>query len=332
MTTIALVGAGAVGTRAARQLVDTPGIKRLLIADRSRAQARDLADRVGGEAVSLSADGLMGANAVALTIPSSAAARLAKKIISTGVPVATATDDETGTAALFALNGLAKKNSTQILVGCALLPGLGDVLARHGANALARADEVQAARVGAAGPTCAASVRRSRREPAREWSDGEWHTSHRSGAQLVWFPEPIGEQVCEQVSLGVENLRRAVPEATFVLSRAGEAPPRRSSFSFRGRRETGDLGAGVRIEVLGWQGSARASIVYGAVEHPAAAAATVLAIATARLAGLLPAVKLKQTKPGAWSLGEAVDPTSFLAELAERGVRVAVFEGVAGSR
>lgn len=79
MTTIALVGAGAVGTRAARQLADTPGIKRLLIADRSRAQARDLADRVGGEAVSLSADGLMGANAVALTIPSSAAARLAKK-------------------------------------------------------------------------------------------------------------------------------------------------------------------------------------------------------------------------------------------------------------
>lgn len=331
MTTIALVGAGAVGARTARQLLDTPGLSRLLIVDRSRANATELAASVGGEAVALNAATIAVADAVALAVPGRAAAQLAERIISSGVPVAAATDDGLGIDALFALDILARENATQIIVGCALLPGLGDILARHAANALERADEVQVARVGTAGPTCAASLRRARREPAREWINDSWQIKKRAGTQLVWFPEPIGAQECEVVSLGAENIHRAVPEATFVSVRAGEAPTRRPPLPPRVSGHPREIWAGLRVEVSGWQGNARSSIVYGMVERPAPAAGAVLAIAAARLAGLVPEVQLVSTSPGAYSLGGVVNPVSFLSELATRGLRVASFEGVVGS-
>ena len=74
---------------------------------------------------------------------------------------------------------------------------------------------------------------------------------------------------------------------------------------------------------------ARESIVYGVIEHPAVAAGTVLAVAAARLAGLLPGIELLREPVGASGLGTLVEPTSFLAELARRGVKAATFEGVA---
>ena len=46
MTTALVVGVGAVGTRAARQLIDTPGIDRVLLADRDDEQLAEVARRV----------------------------------------------------------------------------------------------------------------------------------------------------------------------------------------------------------------------------------------------------------------------------------------------
>src|SRR5258708_3593506 len=50
MTTALVVGVGAVGTRAARQLIDTPGIDRLLLADRDDTQLTEVADALGPDA------------------------------------------------------------------------------------------------------------------------------------------------------------------------------------------------------------------------------------------------------------------------------------------
>ena len=55
------------------------------------------------------------------------------------------------------------------------------------------------------------------------------------------------------------------------------------------------------------------------------AAGAVLAVVAARLAGTLGPV-MKQ--PGVQGLGVLLEPVPFLAELAQRGVRAAVFEGV----
>ncbi|MGH9026906.1 MAG: hypothetical protein ACRDWD_12440, partial [Acidimicrobiia bacterium] len=62
------------------------------------------------------------------------------------------------------------------------------------------------------------------------------------------------------------------------------------------------------------------------VEHTAVAAGTVLAQTAAGLAGALPLVS---PRPGVAGLGALADAPAFLAELARRGVKVAVFEGVA---
>jgi hypothetical protein len=77
--------------------------------------------------------------------------------------------------------------------------------------------------------------------------------------------------------------------------------------------------------VWGRRDGANDCVVYGIVERTAVAAGAVLAVVAARLAGALsPALK----QPGVRGLAGLVEPVPFLAELAQRGVRAAVFEGV----
>jgi hypothetical protein len=83
------------------------------------------------------------------------------------------------------------------------------------------------------------------------------------------------------------------------------------------------LGA-VRVELRGLRGSGHDAEVYGALDRPAVAAGTVAAVAaTWTTDGRL-------SRTGAGGLAELIDePVPFLQELARRGVRAAVFEGVA---
>jgi hypothetical protein len=238
------------------------------------------------------------------------------------------TDDEEGLASLLALDDRARKAGVLVAAGCGLVPGLGDVLARHAANGLEEADEVHVARVGAAGAECVASLRKARRDRPREWHDGAWHSPRRLGSQLVWFPDPIGARECEVVAPGVELLRDAIPEVRHASLRVGEPPMRHASIAALSRRPLDDGWGGARIEVWGWRGRAREAIVYGVIERPAVAAGTVLAVTAARLAGLLPQLTLRTTTGGVRGLGALVDPAPFLAELSRRGVKAAAFEGV----
>jgi hypothetical protein len=83
----------------------------------------------------------------------------------------------------------------------------------------------------------------------------------------------------------------------------------------------GTLGA-VRVEVRGRHGVATDDRVLGAIDRPAVAAGAVAAVAARwALDGRLLA-------PGAGGLASMVEPGPFLAVLAERGVKAAVFEGV----
>jgi Shikimate / quinate 5-dehydrogenase len=332
VSTVLLVGAGATGARAARQLVDTPGIDTLVVADRDRDAATSLADAIGkgAETVPLDHPFPDGVDAVASAVPARTGALVAQRALAAGVPVAAVADDRDGIAALLALDGAAREANVLVTVGCGLVPGLGDVLARHAADALDRADEAHVAHVGAAGPACVAAVRRARREPPLEWFDGAWHTPERRGHQLVWFPEPVGARECEVVAPGVELLREAVPELERACIRSGEPPVRRPAVALLRRKQLDDGWAGARVEVWGWRGTTRDTVVYGVIERPAVAAGTVLAVTAARLAGRLEHVGWRESAPtGARALGAVVDPAPFLTELARRGVKAAVFEGFA---
>jgi len=331
VTTVLLVGAGAVGARTARQLIDTPGLDRLLVAARAGEAARELASALGARATSVSLDGDLpdDVDALAIAIPGRASARLAGLAVLARVPVAAVADDEEALAGLLALDERARKSGVLVAAGCGLVPGLSDVLARHAADGLDEADEAHVARVGAAGPECVAALRKARRDRPREWHDGAWHTPRRLGPQLVWFPEPIGARECEAVATGVELLRDALPEVRHASVRFGEPPVRHASHALITRRALDDGWGGARIEVWGWKGRVREAIVYGVIERPAVAAGTVLAVTAARLAGLLPQVTLRTETGGVRSLGATVGPPAFLAELARRGVKAATFEGMA---
>jgi hypothetical protein len=139
----------------------------------------------------------------------------------------------------------------------------------------------------------------------------------------------VDARECEVVAPGVELLRDSVPGLRRATVRFGDVPVRRPSVALVTRRPLDDGWGGARVEVWGWRGTTRETVVYGVIERPAVAAGTVLAVSTACLAGLLPEVGWRVDAIGARALGAVVDPAGFLGELARRGVKAAVFEGVA---
>ncbi len=326
MSTLLLVGAGAVGVRAARQLVDTVGVDHLYVSARHAERAADLGRVVGAEPLRYG-DVPSGIDAVALAVPGSAAVELASRAVAAGASVAAASDDAEGIGGLLALDGVARERGCRVVPGCALVPGLADVLVRHAADALERVDEIYVARAGVAGDACAAALRRARRDRPVEWRDGAAAVERRHGAELVWFPDPVGARECVTVGIGLDLLHEAVPSLTRGTIRAAEPPsPRRRGLV--SRRRTGEDWGAARVEVWGWRDGTRDAVVYGVVEPAAVAAGMVLAVASARVAGLLPDIRLRAEVHGARGLGALVEPASFLAELARRGVTAAAFEGV----
>lgn len=332
MTTVLVAGIGAVGTRATRQLADTPGVDRLLITDRDPARASAVAANVGGPAAPVDWAGELpsGIAAAANALPGPAGAALARRLVAAAVPVAAVADDELAISDLLGMDRAARAAGVTIAVSCGLVPGLGDVLARHAADALDSADEVHVARAGAAGDACVASLRAARRAPPLEWYDGAWRSDRAAGPELVWFPDPVDARECQLVAPGAELLRAAVPGATRISVRAAEPPVRSPALALVRRRPVDDGWGAARVQVWGWLAGTREAVVYGVIERPAVAAGTVLAVTTARLAGLLPSLPLLPDPPaGAFGLGALVQPAPFLAELARRGVKAAKFEGMA---
>ena len=326
MTTILLAGTGAVGVRTARQLLETAGVDQLLVTDRHADRATELAAAVKADTVPF---GVLpdGVDAVALALPGDAAVGLARQATRHGVSVAAASDDDDGIDALLALDAAARDRGTTLVVGCGLAPGLADVLARHAADALEQPDEVHVSRVGTAGEACAASLRRARRERPAEWRDDSRRVERRLAPELVWFPDPVGARECVTVATGVQLLHDAVPGIRRATVRAAE-PPRRP-LKVATRRRDADAWGAARVEVWGWRDGGRDALVYGVIERPAVAAGTVLAVAAARVSGVLLDVGLRDPAPGSRGLGALVEPAPFLAELARRGVKAAAFEGVA---
>jgi hypothetical protein len=329
VSTVLVVGLGQVGVRAARQLLDTPGVDRVLVGARDLGDARQIADALhdGAEALRFSPDDRVpeGVDAIASAVPSDADVQVARAALRAGVPFASSADRDQTLRALLALDDEAQAAGVRVVAGCGLAPGLSDVLVRHAASLFDSVDEIQVARFGVAGPASVAEVRRARGEPPLEWRAGAPAIDKRRGPQLAWFPEPVGARECEVVATGVELLVRANPDVHRITARLGEPPPRR--LPLPGRRDPGLAWGSVRVELWGSREGRRTSVVYGAIERCATASGTVLGVTTAWLAGVGPDVA-EGPVSGAFGLGVAVKPVPFLAELAQRGVKAASFEGV----
>jgi hypothetical protein len=329
VSTVLVVGLGQVGVRTARQLLDTPGVDRVLVGARDLDDAREIASALhdGAEALRFAPGDSVPeeVDAIASAVPAEVDVRIARSALRAGVSFASCTDRDDTLRALLELDDEAQGAGVRVVAGCGLAPGLSDVLARHAASLFDTVDEIHVARFGVAGPASITEVRRARGESPYEWRDGEPLRDKRRGPQLVWFPEPVGARECELVATGVDLLVQANPGVPRVTARIGEPPPRRLPLA--GPRDPGVAWGSVRVELWGTKAGRRSSVVYGAIERTATAAGTMLGITTAWLAGAGPEVATGPAS-GAFGLGVLVKPVPFLAELAQRGVKAATFEGV----
>jgi lysine 6-dehydrogenase len=349
VTTVLLVGSGAVGRRAARQLAETDSVERILIADSDGGIAAEAAEAMGerAEDVDWSPDRPLpaGVDVVASAIGGPAERAVFERALEAGVPAAGCADDGDTVGSLLDLDDAAREAGVALAAGCGLAPGLSDVLARHAADSVETVDEIHVARAGTAGPACLESILRAGRGSVLEWRDGAW-VRHRagSGRQLVWFPSPVDGLDCHRAGSGqapllldaFPSLRRASMRIASPLGPGRHTPGMRllgyipmlsmaltGGNAARQREPEGDWGA-VWVEVRGRRGQSEEILVYGAVDRMAFGSGAVLAVAALWLAGQGASLV---TTTGVHGLAALVDPVPFLGELARRGVKAAVFEG-----
>jgi saccharopine dehydrogenase-like NADP-dependent oxidoreductase len=333
---VEVVGLGAVGTRAARQLVTTEGVDEVIVSDVDRRRASAVAESLGPKAREvvppgganggLSLDGdRSGVDVVLLAHPVPHAA-LATAYLRAGIHVVSAGDDRRDVATMLGSSALAEASGRALVVGAAFAPGMSCLLARRGAASLDEVDEIHVATTGTGGPACARQHHWAMARGGVSWRGGMWreHASG-SGRALCWFPEPVGVLDCYTADLADPIvLHAAFPRATRV--RARMAATRRDRLTarlpmLRPPHPEGLLGA-IRVELSGCVGTARRTVVLGAIDRPGAAAGSVLAVAALAIAdGTI-------DRTGAFGLADAdVPATALLSELARRGVKAAEFVG-----
>lgn len=304
--TVHVLGDGIVARRIERMLYDRP----VTAVDPRRP---DWSDVVAGDVVVLAHGGEH-------AHPAAAALDRGAHVVGVGDGV----DD---TRAQIALGALAAERGASIVVGAAMAPGLGGLIARHLAGAVTRVDELHVAVHGTAGPACARTHHTSLRRPALGWHDGRWvEYLGGSGRELCWFPEPIGARDCYRAAHAAPVLlQRAFPDVARVSVR--RSATRRDRLTarlpmLRQPHQEGGVGA-LRVELRGAAADGSRVCVVGGIAElvGTAAGACTAAFVTAVLDGELP---VGLVVPGSAALGTL----DLLHRVESFGVRLQEFTGI----
>lgn len=321
---VAVIGVGALGARAARQLASTEGVDLVLVDDVRPKRLAEVAASLGPRGAVL--DGSRSGFEVAILAgaPGSHGAE-ARRLLEGGASVVSTSDSIDDVVALLDLDAEAIARGRCVVAGAGFSPGLTCLLARHAAARCDHVDELHIARAGTGGPACARQHHDALAGTAVDWRDGGWLRRRAgSGRELVWFPEPIGPRDCYRAELPEALLLvPAFPGVVRVTARL--AANRRDRVTaqlpmLRRPHPDGGLGA-ARVEVRGHRGRSRVIDVLGAMDSPALAGGAVAAVAAAALG------RGELLGPGAAGLAAIADPLPLLTELARRGVKAATYEG-----
>ncbi len=321
---VAVVGLGAVGTRAARQLASTDAVDEVVLRDLRAERVTEVATSLGAKArPEPDEEGLPEADVVLVATPCGTQLELARLAVGQGVPVVTTSDAVDEVAALGDLGPEAEARGIPLVLGAVFSPGLTCLLAAFAAERLDTVDEIHVARSGTGGPACARQHHRALAGEALDWRDGGWQRRPGgSGRELSWFPDPLGAADCYRAALpDAMLLVPAFPGVGRVTARL--AANRRDRLTarlpmLRPPHPEGGLGA-VRVEVRGRDESGIRVEILGAMDRPGVAGGAVAALAAVEAgAG-------RVRRSGAAGLAELVDAKTFLGELARRGVKAARF-------
>ena len=332
---VAVVGAGIVGARTARELLSpgadgSPTNDGVVVVSRRADRLAQLAPVLGDRAEMLRAasapDLPDDVRTVIVAREAGAQLEVVEPLVRSGRNVVAVSDDPEDVEALLALGGAASASGSVLLVGVAMAPGLSCVLARHAARGLDTVDEIHVARDGVAGPACARQRLRALRGGAVDWRDGAYvRRPGFSGRELCWFPDPVGAQDCFRAALADPLLLvPAFPGVSRVTSRLAATRRDRALAPFPvllPPPTEGGPGA-LRVELRGTLDGERTTVVHGVFDRPGVAAAALAAVCTVDV--------VPTCEPGATGLGGAGDTVDLLAELARRGVRAARFHGGTG--
>ncbi len=320
-----MVGLGTTGSHLARQLRG-PDVERIGLFDPNEARigpVRGAIDRsITVDSGPPSPDDPP--DVVVLAGPTGTHLDTAKALLDAGSHVVSISDDPAEVERLLDLDALAVARRRSVVVGAGFCPGLSEILARWAGDQLDRVEGVSVATAGTGGPACARQHHRALKQESRDWRNGHWEVRRGgSGRDLAWFPDPIGARDCYLAALASPLiLQRQYPEAARLSARL--AATRRDRFTIRLpmlRRPHVDGGpGGIRVEVRGRSDEGVESLVYGVMDHPSVAAATVAAVVTL-------AAGRDQAPIGAHGLARWDDPATLLGELHRRGVKVATFTG-----
>ena len=325
---VAVIGAGATGVRAARQLAATDEVDAVTVREADPERVRAAREAMGDQIAldSSSATDPIDADVAIIATPAGTHAEQARRFLELGLAVVSLADAVPDVRGLLDLDAEARERGLAVVVGAGFSPGLSCVLARHAAADFDEVDEIHVARIGTGGPACARQHHRALAGTAVDWRDGAWQTRPAgSGRELCWFPDPVGAADCYRASLPDSLLLVSrFPGVSRVTSRL--AATRRDRLTswlpmLRPPHPEGGVGA-IRVEVRGRRGTTRDVRVLGAMDRPAVAAGAVAAVAAVWAAS-------DRIPPGAGGLAGIADSVPFLADLGRRGVRAAVFEGLA---
>lgn len=330
-----VVGCGAVGGRAARQLLSLPGLvfDEIALYDTEAGAAERYTSVMGAPTIALpiGADWLAAAADVVLLVSPPGHAESARRALQAGAHVVSVSDSVDDVEELRGLDSVARAARRHLVVGAGFAPGLSDVLASHAAAEFDEVDELHVAKVGTAGPACARQHHHALANSGLDWRDGEWvRDPGGSGRELCFFPDPIGGADCYRAAMPDALLLHAVfPSARRITARVSAT--RRDRMTARlpmMRKPHAEAGPGaVRVEVRGRKDGIASVSVLGAMDRPSVATGAVAALAAhAALTGGL-------REPGAAGLGASLVATApFLAQLSQRGVKAARFEGTSPIR
>ena len=321
---IGVVGLGAVGSRVARQLIES-GCS-VITHDTDPSAFASLR---GGEhctfSESIDSFSDTSCHSIVLCTPAPQST-LATTFLDRGLDVVSVSDDPDDVHELLALDERARDNGVRLVVGAAASPGMSGLLAAELALRFDTVDEIHVAFHGTGGPSCARQHHRALGGDALGWHDDEWiERPGGSGRELLWFPEPVGGKDCYRAELADPIvLKRAFPEVSRISARVSAT--RRDRLTARlpmmsPPHAEGGLG-GLRVEVRGSRDGRRVTEVAGIAERTAVIAASVAASVADHLS------RRERDSSGVIALGDGrLDDVALVTAVIERDIRVFEYVG-----
>lgn len=326
MSTVAIVGAGATGIRAARQLARRGAVTRIVLVDDGDGIALSGATSLGDTVeANLESNIPEFADVVVLATRANSHVALAQDCVTAGQHVVSIGDSINDVRGLLDLDDHARSHGVKIVVGAGLMPGLSDILASHGRSWFDEVREVHVSKFGTGGPDCARQHHSALKRLCYDWRNGAWiRRAGGSGRELAWFPPPVEAVDCYRAALSDPLLLiRAHPNVERITARM--AATRRDRLTMhvpmlRRPHPEGLLGA-VRVELRGVANGQQLDLIVGCAERQAVVAGAVAATAVNWLLGE------DEIDSGARGLAEWFDALPFLKELRRRGLRPEIFVG-----